>query len=134
VNVEQTLLEAQRLGVEFAVTRDFRLSAKPKSLITPELRKALKEHRDTIVCEIMWHEYVTAIGISTDDLPPASPDMRRAYGDPRAFAEALVEYEIVRKYWDTIEKAAESPQAAALVTADGIIFLRESDDGSEDGA
>jgi hypothetical protein len=117
------------MGVAFGVTRNFRLSATPKSRITPELREGLKEHKNTIACEIMWHDYVVATGQSTEDLPPASPDLRDAYGDPRAFAEALRDYDLVRKYWDLIEKQAEDSCAAALITADGIVLLRESPDG-----
>jgi hypothetical protein len=60
--------------------------------------------------------------------------MREAYGNPRAFAKALVEFDLARKYWDLIKRQAESPRPALIITEDGIIALQERPDGGREAA
>jgi|SRR5215203_197739 len=129
MNLQQTLNLAQERGVALAITGDFQLSVKPKSQITPELREAFREHKGEIVCELMWHEYVECIGQDPRTLPAASPEMEETYGVPKAFAAALVKYDIARRYWDLIEEQAKNGREAAIVTQEGVIFLRAEPGG-----
>jgi hypothetical protein len=134
MNLEQTMTEAKRLDLSFGVTEDFRLSIQPKARITPELRTALTDHKGEIACELLWSRYAGLTGADQDIFPPAGPAMREAYGNPRAFAKALVEFDLARKYWDLIKRQAESPRPALIITEDGIIALQERPDGGREAA
>jgi hypothetical protein len=125
MNYRETLAEAERLGLDFGLTEELRLTVEPKSRITPELRAALKEHKGLVVCEILWQRYLEGTGGS--ELPPPSPRLREAFGDPEAFVAALTEFELVRAYWRTIERLSGSPDAAVLFTKDGIIGIAPDD-------
>jgi hypothetical protein len=127
MNHRETLAEAERLGLGLGLTEELRLTVEPKSRITPELRAALKENKGEIVCEILWQRYLEGMGGSA--LPPPSPRLREAFGDPEAFVAALTEFELVRAYWGTIERLSGSPDAAVLFTKDGIIGIAPEDAG-----
>ena len=123
MDLAETLAEMGRLGLALGVSKDLRLEVRPASKITPELRAAIKEHSKEVVCELMWSDAVGMLGKEGKELPPPSPDLQRSYGDPEAYAEALVKYVLAAKYWRVIEQAAGSPAEAVILTPEGTIVV-----------
>jgi hypothetical protein len=131
MNIEQTLSAIGRANLSLGVDEDHKLLVSPKQRITPELRAAIKEHKGQITCELMWSSYLTWIAEGADNLPPCSPALREAYGDPHAYADALVDFEVVRKKYGLIRHMLESPDAAAVITKDGIILVASETEENE---
>jgi len=119
MTLEETFRALQ--GLTVGVTTDLDLAVKPKGRITPELRAALKEHKATIVCELLWDEfkgyYQEEIEqIERRNYPP--PDaMTEAYlqGDPAAFDAALKEYDLVLQSWSKVQELLDSPDGGVVV-------------------
>jgi hypothetical protein len=77
----------------------------------------------------MWSDATGMLGEAGVALPPPSPDLQRSYGDPKAYAEALVEYVLAAQYWRVIERAAGAPTEALIFTREGVIVVTA--DGEE---
>jgi hypothetical protein len=122
MDLVETMVEMSRLELAPSVSRDLRLEVRPASKITPELRAALKEHSKSVVCQLMWSELVGMLGEEVE-LPPTSPDLRRSFGDPQAYAEALLKYALAARYWRMIELSAGRPAEAIILTPQGTIVV-----------
>ena len=124
MDLAETLAEMGRLGLALGVSKELRLEVRPASKITSELRAALKEHSKEVVCELMWSDAVGMLSEEGKELPPPSPDLQRSYGDPEAYAEALVKYVLAARYWRVIEQAVNSsPAEAVILTPEGTIVV-----------
>ena len=127
----ETMVEMRRLGLAPRVSRDLRLEVRPASKITPELRAALKEHSKSVVCQLMWSELVGMLGEEEVELPLPSPDLRRSFGDPQAYAEALLKYALTARYWRMIELCAGRPAEAIILTPQDTIVVGPRDEEEE---
>lgn len=114
---EETFEELNRRGVGFRITEDFRIIAKPKERLTPELRKAIKRYKGRIACLLVWDAYMEWAGVDADDAPPWSPAMRECCneGRPEEFYRALKDYDLVHRNWQMVKGVLATPGGSGLI-------------------
>ncbi len=67
-------LAARDLGVRLSVTRDYVLTAEPASLLTPELREAIRANKDDLLYDVLLvaaHRYAL-VGCHVEGADPGS--------------------------------------------------------------
>jgi hypothetical protein len=127
------------LGLRVKTHEDWSFALSPSSRITPELRAAIKEHRPQIAClmaqGLIVHTAAAALELDLENMPPSSPEMRKAYedGDPDALVEALGEYIQVWKHWEQLQPLLGHPGGSALLADSwGLIAVLPEDDTGGD--
>jgi hypothetical protein len=121
VNLEETMSECGRLGLKLMITEDFNLAISPKKVLKPKLRKAIRENKGELVCELMWLSYIDWLDGPTQ-LPPASPRMKEAYGDPHSFYDALMEYDAVRENYELVQ-SINRHEGALIMSNHGLVVV-----------
>jgi len=127
VNLEETMSEVGRLCLTLMVTEDLKLAISPKKILKPKLREAIREHKGEIVCELMWASYLDWIDYPTE-LPPSSPALKEAYGYPRTFYRALMEYDHVRENYELIEHPLVKERGAVIMSERGLLIVDKDED------
>lgn len=113
-------LAARRAGLRLSVTPDDGLLCEPASLLTPELREAIRVHRDALLYDVLLADARRYLGerdfegadlSALADLEVEELDPARRRGDWPAYREAIRAY--VRAGLREIERARDLDLSSA---------------------